>query len=74
MDILLVRKAAIMCSSPRNVGQQAQFNLGVVRVHQHLARSRHEHFPQLRPQLGAHRDVLEVGFRGGQRPVAVTVF
>ena len=53
---------------PGDVGQQAQLDLGVVRVHQHLPLRGHEHLAQLRPQLGAHRDVLEVGFGGGEPP------
>ena len=51
-----------------DVGQQPQLDLGVVGVHQHMARGRYEHIPQLGAQLGAHRDVLEIGLRGGQPP------
>ena len=49
-----------------HVGQEAQFDLGVVGVHQHMAFGGHEHFTNLGTQFGADGDVLEVGFRGGQ--------
>ena len=51
-----------------HVGQQAQLDLGVVRVHQHLAGRGHKHLPQLGAQLGADGDVLEVGLGGGEPP------
>ena len=61
MDVLPGTEGADHVLVLRHVSQQAQLDLGVVRVHQHLARSRHEHLPQLRPQLGADGDILEVG-------------
>ena len=41
-----------------HVGQQAQLDLGVVRVHQHPAGAGDEHLADLRPQLRPDRDVL----------------
>ena len=34
---------------PRHMGQQPQLDLGVIRVHQHLAFRGHEHLAHLRP-------------------------
>ena len=50
------------------MGQQPQLNLGVVRVHQHIARGGDEHFPHFRAQLRPHGDVLQVRLRGGEPP------
>ena len=66
MDILPGAEALNHLLIPRHVGQEAELNLGVIRIHQNPSRPGNEHLPNLRPQLGAHRDVLEVGFRGGQ--------
>jgi len=48
------------------VGQEAQLDLGVVRIHQGHPRPGYEHLAQLRPQRGADGDVLEVGLGGAQ--------
>ena len=53
---------------PGHVGQQPQLDLGVVGVHQHPAGPGHKHGAHLRPQGGAHRDILQVGLGGGQPP------
>ena len=68
VDILPSAEGGNHVLVPRNVGQQAQFNLGVVRIHQHPPRGGHKHLAQLRPQLGADGDVLEVGLGGAQPP------
>ena len=66
MDILPGQEAVNHPLVPGHVGQQAQLNLGVVRVHQHPARRGHEHGADLGSQLRAHGDILQVGLRGGQ--------
>ena len=46
--------------------QHPQLDLAVVRVHQHAAGLGNEHFPDLRAQIRANRDILEVRLGGGQ--------
>ena len=48
--------------------QQAQLDLGVVRIHQHTALRRREHPPQLAAQLGACGDILQIRLRGAEPP------
>ena len=49
-----------------NMRQQTQLDLAVVRVHEHLAGRGHEHIADLRAELAAHGDVLQVRLRGRQ--------
>ena len=51
---------------PGDVGQQPQLDLGIVRIHQHMARGRHEHLPHFAAQVRAGGDVLQIGLRGAQ--------
>ena len=51
-----------------DVREQAQLDLAVVRVHEHLAGRGHEHIADLRAELAAHGDILQVRFRGRQAP------
>ena len=68
VDVLPAPEGGLHGLIPGDAGQQPQLDLGVVGVHQLTARRGHEHLPQLRPQLGADRDVLEVGLSGAQAP------
>ena len=43
-----------------DVREQAQLDLAVVRVHEHLAGRGHEHLADLRAELAAHGDILQV--------------
>lgn len=49
-----------------NMRQQAQLDLTVVRVDEHLAGRGHEHVADLRAELAAHGDVLQVRLGGRQ--------
>ena len=51
-----------------HVGQQAQLDLGIVRVHQHPAGAGDEHGSHLGAQRGADGDVLQVRLGGRQPP------
>ena len=68
MDVLPAQKGLLHGLVVSHMGQDPQLDLGVVRVHQHTAGGGHEHLPHPGPQLGANRDVLKVGFGGGQPP------
>ena len=68
VDILSGAEAVDHGLVPGHVGQQAQLDLGVVGVHQHLSGGCGEHLPQLRPQLGADGDVLQIGLGGAEPP------
>ena len=68
VDILAGEERLLHGFVAGDMGQQPQFNLGVVRVHQLVPRRRHKHLPELRPQLRADGEVLEVGLRGGEAP------
>ena len=46
--------------------RQPQLDLGVVRVHQHIALLRHEQAANLAAQLGAGGDVLQIRLRGAE--------
>ena len=47
-------------------GQQAQFDLGIVRRHQEMARFPDKGAADATPFLGADRNVLKIGIRGGE--------
>ena len=51
---------------PGDVGQDAQLNLGVVRVHQHMALRRREHPAELAAQVRPGGDVLQIRLRGAE--------
>ena len=57
----------------RDVGEQPQLDLAVVRVHEHIAALGHEHPPQLAAERRARRDILQIRLGGAEPPVAVTV-
>ena len=52
----------------RDMRQHAQLDLTVIRVDEHPARARHEHFSDLAAKLRAHGDVLQI--RLGRRQAA----
>ena len=64
MDILLVLKGLDHILVMGDMGQHPQLDLGVIRVHQHPALLGQEKFPQLPAQLGADRDILQIGLGG----------
>ena len=68
MDVLPGAEALEHGLVLRHVGQEAQLDLGVVRVHQNVARGGHEHIPELGPQLGADGDILQVWLGGAEPP------
>ena len=51
-----------------DVRKQAQLDLAVVRVHEHLAGRGHEHLADLRAELAAHGDILQVRLSRRQAP------
>ena len=63
MKILAREKGLLHGRIPRDVRQQTQLNLAVVRVHQHRALRCGKHGADLRPQLAPDRNVLQVGLR-----------
>ena len=68
MDVLPLPEGGDHVRIPGDVGQKPQLDLGVVRVHQHVPRPGDEHLAQLGPQLGAHGDVLQIGFGRREPP------
>ena len=52
----------------RHMGQQAQFDLRVVRTHQYMARRRDEGLADAAALLRPDRDILQVGVVGRQPP------
>ena len=68
MDVLALAEGLLHGLVIRNVGQNPQLDLAVVRIHQYTAGPGHEHFADLRPQVGTDRDVLQIGLRRGQPP------
>ena len=68
VDVLPFAEGTLHGFVPGDVGQHPQLDLAVVRVHQHGALLRHEHLPDFRAQIRAHRDVLQIRLRGGQPP------
>ena len=68
MDVHPVAESLLHGFVVRNVGQHPQFDLAVIRVHQHTARFRHKHFSYFRTHIGTNRDVLQIRLCGGQAP------
>ena len=68
VDVLAVQKSLLHDLVAADVGEQAQLDLAVVRVDQHAAARGDEHFPYLRAELGADRDVLQIRLGGGEPP------
>jgi hypothetical protein len=66
--------ASISVRVLRQVRQQAQLDLRVVRADQHAPLGRDERPADLPPDLGADRDVLQVRIDDDSRPVAATVW
>ena len=64
MDVLTAAERLLHVLIAGGVGEDAQLDLAVVGVHQHAAGSCHKVGAQLAAQLGADRDVLQVGIVG----------
>ena len=70
VDVRPVQKRLPHGLVPGDVGQNAQFNLRIIRVHQRLAVPGHKVPPQTAAQLGADGDVLQIRLGGGDAPGA----
>ena len=68
MNVHMVAEGLLHSLVVCDMRQHPQLNLAVIRVHQHTAFFRHEHFPNFRPQVGADGDVLQIRLRRGQPP------
>ena len=68
MDILPGQEGRLHVFIPGGMSQNPQFDLTVIRIHQHMAGLRGEKGPQLAPQLRADGDILEVGLVAGKPP------
>ena len=53
---------------PGDVGQQPQFNLGVVRIHQNAALCRNEHPANFAAKVRPGGDILQIRLRGAEPP------
>ena len=63
MEIFPAQKGLTHGFIPGDVGQQAQLDLAVIRIHQRHAGGGHKHFPDLRSKRTANRNILEVRLR-----------
>ena len=68
VDILTLQECLLHLLVPCNMGQDAQLDLAVIRIHQHPAGTGYKVGPQLAAQLGADGDILQV--RGCPRTAA----
>ena len=66
MEVLTAAEGILHLPVVCNVGQHAQLDLAVVRIHQHPAGPRNEHSADLAAQLRAHGDILQIRLRRGQ--------
>ncbi|KAF5043674.1 hypothetical protein DSECCO2_499790 [anaerobic digester metagenome] len=66
MDVVARGKGVQEGRVAGHVRQDPEFDLGVVRGHEHLARRGHEAGPHARPEAAADGDVLQVGIAAGQ--------
>ena len=55
------------------VSKNAQFDLGVISGKEQMSRRGNERFADFSSFLGTNGNVLKIGFRAAERPVAVTV-
>ena len=68
VDILAAQKRLPHRLVARDVGEQPQLDLAVVRVHEHIAALGHEHPPQLAAERRARRDILQIRLGGAEPP------
>ena len=50
------------------MGQDAQFDLGIIRIHKYISVLRHEYLADQSSKFHPHRDILQVRFRAAQPP------
>ena len=60
VDIRVVVERLYHVSVSRNMGENAQLNLRIVRVNEHISVPRDEEFPHLAPERRAHGDILKI--------------
>lgn len=48
------------------MGQDAKFDLGIIRIHKYISVLRHEYLADQAPELHPHRNILQVRFRAAQ--------
>ena len=65
-----MQEGLLQCLVTREVSQHAQLNLAVIGVQQHAAPGGYEVFAEPAAQLGAHRNVLQIGLVGRDAPCA----
>ena len=68
MDILSLPESVHHGVIARKMRQDAQLNLAVISIHQHVPRGRHKGAADLPSQIGAHRNILQVGLGAGNAP------
>src|SRR5258707_5925037 len=68
MDVITAAKSFHQQSVFRKVRQQAQLNLRIVGGEQHVAWLRDNRRANFTAQLGANRNILQVGVDGGKPP------
>ena len=68
VNILPLAEGLFQCVDPRDMGQDAQFDLGIVQGYQNLALVSHEGFSDTAPIFRPHRNVLQVRIGRGQAP------
>ena len=68
MNIRAAQKGLLHLFVSAEVGQQPQFNLAVVRIQQNASFLCHKELSHIPSQFCPHRNILEIGFRGGNAP------
>ncbi len=68
MDVITAAKSFHQQSVFRKVRQQAQFNLRIIGGEQYMARLSDNRRANFTAQLGANRNILQVGIDGGKPP------